>query len=1281
MTFNPTTAIPVVERPDGLMERDTFNPTTATPIDESIPQLRADKNPRYRPPLTDEQRAQATVELTLKEQGKEVPWEQRVDWALRSPTAKMVTSNIVGWMVPGAKIIPIYNALKGISNASSPNSDVGKMVFDSAYKGLAENKEVDNLGGAAAKAYPDAPWQITGAMGAVAETLMFMPSVVKGAAEFLSPSNQFNMAFNNFRQNSPKWGDLVSHISKKIDQPIEVVEPALAREVYKIKKDILKDTNYFKLLNENLKNATGIDLASEVGSVGPKVGQKVGFKDTSGLVKFGKIKEIQGERAIIDLEGRDVVATLSQLSIPDVPMDKIENKTKETIGNLPKEKLVVANIGADEKIYVGNPGDLHFSLSEKYSDGIRKSMDLKPGDPTWKELGFIGADGKFLTREEALKVSGIKTNVNYLDAKEYQIKNGLKKPSPTPSPSEQITQEKSETVSENKIINTIPEEIKPNTKGVSRLQIKLENLKTDAAKAEFTKETLGEIKNIRSEFKNSIRKYEGDYLKEELSAIPKYYITKEGGIPPDEAMQQLRDKGIEINNESDLAEYLSNLDETKKSLEGQLDKLKPKIVKMKETTLVKEKLKSAESAQKETQKAMEKQLAEEEKLHAKEELKAFRQGKKMGAEMRKQRYFGAHISPQQRRDLYVVALDRGVIYTDYAGKQHDKLQGIIKYYKGASFDQLKEYLSNLSGDPENPARLFKLYGDINKDSEALKVINEAREDWQDITPIEVNTLDPARIVEKVSKQDLWNGNVLADNTFNVIAAADEAMFDRKVQELGDLDKNRQGIMANSKPSEEIMRKFEAKEPLTDQEKKVVDFLRGKYDAFIKEANEMRALLGKKPIPYRQDYMTHIKEQNLLHDFFRGNERGMENISQAQMDAIRKGDYTKGDMPFNRFALERKGPKTKFDAIGNYLQYMNVILREIYMTPAISHSRKFIDYALNKQPNAFKAMDRMLNDLKGKVSIVDQNLIGNIASSYPVKWLRSHIARSALIGNINFWAMNISNFSTGYAELGNYTNVGITKFLGSKKWRDFAFKNSKQLKGRAIDPDFMDQPVHTKLEEFVGGVTNLIEYNNVGSTFLGAYFRGVDKLGYSQEKAIDYADTIARRTQVGYKPYEVNAWMRSNSGKLMSQFQNWSFNAMNHILYDLGVANIPEDFASMFTKDKKSRTRWGAFLTLVTSAIVFNSIYKALGLREPYKPQSAIPGVAGITPGRYNDIGPTKIVQNMGTMITAKKAETKKRAAVRVAASVVPGGAQATRISEGKIFPEKKEDKKKKKTYY
>ena len=133
--------------------------------------------------------------------------------------------------------------------------------------------------------------------------------------------------------------------------------------------------------------------------------------------------------------------------------------------------------------------------------------------------------------------------------------------------------------------------------------------------------------------------------------------------------------------------------------------------------------------------------------------------------------------------------------------------------------------------------------------------------------------------------------------------------------------------------------------------------------------------------------------------------------------------------------------------------------------------------------------------------------------------------------------------------------------------------------------------------------------------------------------------------------------------------------MNHLLYDLGVANIPKDIGSMFTNNKTNRARWGALMTLIGVAIAVNQVYKKLGLREPYSLDAAVPSVAGLTPGRYNDIGPVRIVKDIGSAVASKERKTREKAKTRILTSMVPGGAQISRFMQGNVFPEKNKGKK------
>jgi hypothetical protein len=367
MEFDQSTAVAVMERPDGLMQKDTFDLSTAVPVEKAIPQLSSGES-RYSPPLTDKQRAESLVELSYLEKGQKVPIGLKADWALSSPSAQMVSKNIIGGLLTGG-IGPAYSILKGIANASSPNSDVGKMVFDSAYKGLAETQTIDNLGGAAAKAMPELPWQVTGTMGAVAEILMFMPTAASRVVSSLSKDNQFNVAFNNLR-NSPKWTDLVTHVSDKVGQPIATVEKQLAQDLYGLKPALMKNQNYFSLLARNLKNSTGIDLAAglSIKDVSPKVGQSTIFTDAGGIAQKGTIKAIEGERVTIDMNGKEILATLSQLSVPKVEIPK-EVKPAEPVKTKPEDFAT-----AEE--YVASKNIKDVVKSQSFSDANQAMRNL-----------------------------------------------------------------------------------------------------------------------------------------------------------------------------------------------------------------------------------------------------------------------------------------------------------------------------------------------------------------------------------------------------------------------------------------------------------------------------------------------------------------------------------------------------------------------------------------------------------------------------------------------------------------------------------------------------------------------------------------------------------------------------------------------------------------------------------------------------------------------------------------------------------------------------------------
>lgn len=116
---------------------------------------------------------------------------------------------------------------------------------------------------------------------------------------------------------------------------------------------------------------------------------------------------------------------------PEKVEAKVEKKPEE---KPPVKGLVVANIGANGRIYYGETGDLHFNLSERYPHSER-------GD--WQKVGFAGPDGRVLNRSETLSwmreqgmpIKPSKNMLDELDAVDMaeQLKTEAAKPEKKPT--------------------------------------------------------------------------------------------------------------------------------------------------------------------------------------------------------------------------------------------------------------------------------------------------------------------------------------------------------------------------------------------------------------------------------------------------------------------------------------------------------------------------------------------------------------------------------------------------------------------------------------------------------------------------------------------------------------------------------------------------------------------------------------------------------------------------------------------------------------------------------
>jgi hypothetical protein len=141
-----------------------------------------------------------------------------------------------------------------------------------------------------------------------------------------------------------------------------------------------------------------------------------------------------------------------------------------------------------------------------------------------------------------------------------------------------------------------PAAIKP-TDGISRLDQKIQKLKTQEAMLESSKEALEYVKEMQNEMKGRIKPYEEGKLAEEYAGIPAKYKAKTG-ITMDEAASELTGIGIELT-EATLPEYLTNLDAQAARLRADIKANKAPFVRMKEMTLFKQRIRDIERGRRE----------------------------------------------------------------------------------------------------------------------------------------------------------------------------------------------------------------------------------------------------------------------------------------------------------------------------------------------------------------------------------------------------------------------------------------------------------------------------------------------------------------------------------------------------------------------------------------------------------------------------------------------------------------------------------------------------------
>lgn len=390
MFFALENAVPVRRRDDGLLEKDTFDISTAVPT-KDIPQIGEGK-PRYSKPLSDQDRARALYELSEKEAGRELPISKKVEWTLSSDKARDVVTAVENTLLTGG----MYPVVQGIRGALDGNGDYN--MFDRLWRGII-NPEATARFTDKAVVENEPKWaRITrsiaedvlsygavGMVGARAKTALFARDVARkveqAADDFVAtkigsaPAEEGVLTGSQAEMvgsiDDMKDGFIRAQMSK-----LGALEVSNTGAVKTSASALYERKSMVNLILSELDNLTirPQGVGSNIANV--KIGQKVSFTE-GGKDLIGTITEIVGKRATIDMGGKQVVAMLSQLRVPEVvepkPKDFKTSKERDIVSAVTgRGTIKMVNIPKGWKVAAGKRvDDIESSVK---SEGIKSPI-------------------------------------------------------------------------------------------------------------------------------------------------------------------------------------------------------------------------------------------------------------------------------------------------------------------------------------------------------------------------------------------------------------------------------------------------------------------------------------------------------------------------------------------------------------------------------------------------------------------------------------------------------------------------------------------------------------------------------------------------------------------------------------------------------------------------------------------------------------------------------------------------------------------------------------------
>ena len=473
-------------------------------------------------------------------------------------------------------------------------------------------------------------------------------------------------------------------------------------------------------------------------------------------------------------------------------------------------------------------------------------------------------------------------------------------------------------------------------------------------------------------------------------------------------------------------------------------------------------------------------------------------------------------------------------------KKDSKQSELVQNYgeKEITLDELKEATPNW----ENVVKADNWFR--SKYDELIDMLNESR---TEIYPYVEERIEATELELEVVKQQIKdieeNGtpNYKKDAEIRTQIENIQKRIDAKDEKLKSIkNKDTMAYKNNLRIKNEAVERLNDLNDLLDiRAENKLDKLKAKADKLQKILDSEELWRGKR-IPKRKDYYRHFQEMTEGFEAL-GNILATPSEISNQLSGI--SENTKPNSKWLGLAQRRLTNKTKYDAVGGFLNYLDSASYAINIDPEIKRIRDFTEEIRNASGDNTTA-NRLIeyltdyaNDLAGKTNPMDrylQKIIpGGRKTMKAISWLTNRIKSNAVLGNFNSAAAQILNLPQGLADIKNPKNIGIG-FWETLTGKDSRYKDSQFITERfesdvysQFDEKLIDQP-----KKFATWLLGALDEFGTKTIWNGEYSKAVD-MGIKDP--VRYADYRTRDLVAGRGIGELSLNQRSKTIGLLAPF--------------------------------------------------------------------------------------------------------------------------------------------------